>query len=237
MSENLTRLLLLALPLLGGCATTETCSTQQFFKPSAINGEAEFNRYFPGRIEFRVKGADVHLSVCDDQALDALCIDIYPRDGSTFRFTEREVVVMADVYDTAKELAITKITYGVSCHGRTLEDSECQSPTVSPLVGGGPVETQTTRFFTAGGNLYYRDTYTFSPEHAFTAAQVRVNFLMQIWRKYQAVTEQLPPSVGKEFRVKLPNVQVGDSIFALPEVAFSLVREKVCDPGRRLSLQ
>jgi hypothetical protein len=223
---------------LSGCVTPEQCADRQFFKPRIIGGDAAPNRYFPGVAEFRLhEDLTLRLSVCDRAGANVLCIEIYPAEDVAFQFSEPRVTVSPSVSGPKVDLPIARITYNISCHGPTSNDSECESSRASPLLGAGQIEMSTVRATKIGGNVYFTDAYSFSPESAFKGASVTASFLMKIHRKYEAITEALRQSPNEEFYVALPRVRIGSHELDVPQVAFKFVTENVCLPNRPLSLQ
>jgi hypothetical protein len=225
--------------LITGCATSEHFLKAEFFKPSPLSGKSESNRYFPQKADLRPTDAvSVQVSLCGDDKKKILCIETYPEDGVVFQFAEPTVVFSPSIGKTV-HLPITKVTYNVICHGPRLdgEPSGCQSSPKSPLPGNGAIEKRRVRVIKSGSDFHYNDEYTFSPDQAFTGAQVRV-MLHRFSRKYQAVTEAVPDPLGGEFRVSLPQVRVNGQSFELPALVFTHVVEDVCRPTNRpLSLQ
>ena len=227
----------LMLLLISGCATPESCSERQFFKPSAIDGGAIPNRYFPGVAEFRLdEDVTLRTSVCEKEGAKRICIEIYPAENVSFQFSEPIVTVSHQINNTRVELPITQIRYDIACHGPTIQDAACQSSTASPLIGGGHIEQSRTRTDFIGSNFYYADSYVFPPESAFKGATVRSGFAT-FRRKYEATTKALPLTPGGEFRVSFSSVRIGSRSLTVPKVVFKFVNENVCLPSRQLSLQ
>jgi len=223
--------------LLAGCAASEYCVTEEFFKPRAVGGLAEFNRYFPQKIELKpTDTASVQVSLCDNRERTVLCIETYLDEGVVFQFSRPTVTFLPAIGDKAVGIPITKVTYNVICSGPKLDEATCQSSTKSPLMNGS-ANKRRIRAEKIGNNFFYNDEYMFSPDQAFTGATVTVA-LRSFRRRYRATTESVPEPLGNEFRVILPEVRVDGRPLGLPDLVFNRVTEDVCRPtNRRLSLQ
>jgi hypothetical protein len=176
------------------------------------------------------------ISVCEKDGVNRLCLDVYPATDVAFQFSEPTVTVRHQVNNTRAELPITQIRFDIACYGPTIQGAHCQSSTVSPLIGGGHIDQSRIRTDLIGANIYFADSYVFPPEFGFKGAMVRSG-LASFRRKYEATTQALPLTLGGEFLVSLPNVNIGGQSLKVPQVAFTFVKENVCLPNRPLSLQ
>jgi hypothetical protein len=134
---------LLSIAFLTGCATTEQCVKTEFFKPNPLSGKSEYNRYFPQKADLRpTETVSVQVSLCGDEIIALLCIEIYPQEGVVFQFTEPTIGFSTSPGKTT-HLPITKITYNVICHGPWIEGVRCggQSSHKSPRPGKGAIDT------------------------------------------------------------------------------------------------
>jgi len=224
---------------LSGCATPERCADQQFFK-AFVDGKPNPNRYFPGVGELPVdRDVNIRVSICNREAAEAFCVEVYPTEGMPFRFLEPRSTVLLKSNPAAVDLPFKKVSYNVACHGPTLQekDADCQSSTDSPLEGSLSISKTRVRAANVGSNYYYLNAYEFPPDATFRGANVSATFMVSIRRKYEVVTQPFEPSRTREMVVTLPRVVIGSRTLDVPQVSFRYVTENVCLPNRPLSLQ
>jgi hypothetical protein len=231
--------IMVVLLALYACATPERCAERQFFK-AFVDGKPNPNRYFPGVAELQLhEDVTLRLSICNRDAADALCVEIYPTEDIAFQFVEPRVTMLYQAANSRAVLPFKKITYNVVCHGPSLaeKDADCESSTASPLVGSDDLQKSRVRASKIGANFYYLDAYEFPPDATFKGAMVSATLLTKIRRKYEAVTQPFQPSLTDELIVAIPKVRIGSRAVDVPESSFKYVTENVCLPNRPLSLQ
>jgi hypothetical protein len=220
------------------CATPDRCFEQQFFK-AFVDGKPNPNRYFPGVAELRLdENLTLRASICDRDATHALCVEVYPSEDVSFQFLETHLTISRNPTDSRTELAFSKMTYNVACHGPTLEekDANCQSSIASPLVGNADIQKSRVRPSKIGANFYYLNAYEFPADAIFKGAMVSSGF-SKFRRKYEAVTQPFQLSPSDELVVTIPRVLIGSHTLAASPISFKYVTENVCTPNRPLSLQ
>jgi hypothetical protein len=223
--------------LLFGCATPESCSQRQFFR-AFVGGQTNPNKYFPGVAEIQLhEKVTLGISICANQR-PALCVAIYPAEDAIFQFLDTSVTVSSGASNA--RLAFTKISYELTCTGRTSDDKDakCRSPKASPLVASSNLDKKRLYATVLYGDVFSIDKYEFAPDAAFKGATVSPQLFVTFRRKYLAMTEPIELSRTEDTLVSLPNARVGDQTLNVPQVTFRYVSESVCVPTNRpLSLQ